>query len=205
MHTSILSKAMRSRTTVATAALVAALGLGGCSPDLPGEASSYLIIDSLQGASGSTPTQFADQVASDVLTDVGGAPTVISDNGMVTVRLAMKNPGTVETPTEPSPTNFITVNRLSVRYSRVSGGSTPGVDVPASFEAAVTGTVRNTSVSFGFTLVKAHAKLEAPLSGLVATGESIPAVAEVTLFGTDQAGKATSVKGLISVTFADWK
>jgi hypothetical protein len=205
MHTSIFSKAMRTRTTVATAALVAALGLGGCSPNLPGEAASYLIIESLQAASGSTPTQFADQLASDVLTEVSGNPTVISDNGMITVRLAMKNPGSSETPTEPSTTNFITVNRYSVRYTRVNGGGTPGVDVPATIEGAITGTVRDTSTGFGFTIVKAHAKIEAPLSGLAETGESIPTVAEVTLFGTDQAGKATSVKGSISITFADWK
>jgi len=79
------------------------------------------------------------------------------------------------------------------------------VDVPASFEGAITGTVRNTALSVGFVLVQPHAKIAAPLSGLVNTSNSIPAVAEVTLFGTDQAGKATSVKGLISVTFADWK
>lgn len=205
MHTSIFSKAMRSRATVAAATLAAAFAFSSCTKQqLEGEGSSYLIIDSLQAASGADPTKYGDSLSSDVLTVVKGTPTIFADNGQVTLRLAMKDPGTVDSPSSPTSANFITVTRYTVRYVRSGGPSTPGVDVPVDFEGALTGTVRATAISLGFTIVRAHAKDDAPLADLASTGGSIPAVAEVTLFGTDQAGRAVSVKGVITIIFANW-
>jgi hypothetical protein len=57
-----------------------------------------------------------------------------------------------------------------------------------------------------FSLVRAQAKLEAPLMNLRGLGGSvvISTLADVTFYGHDQAGRETSVTGQISVNFADW-
>ncbi len=56
------------------------------------------------------------------------------------------------------------------------------------------------------TLVRAQAKLEAPLLALRNQGGQVvlTTIAEVTLFGKDQAGRDVSVQAKISVTFADF-
>jgi hypothetical protein len=56
------------------------------------------------------------------------------------------------------------------------------------------------------TLVRAQAKLEAPLLALRNQGGKVilSTIAEVTLYGTDQAGRDVSVVSKISVTFADY-
>ena len=58
----------------------------------------------------------------------------------------------------------------------------------------------------GFTLVRVQAKQEAPLKALVGNGGAIAisTIAEVTFYGTDQAGRPVSVTGQISVDFNDW-
>jgi hypothetical protein len=55
-------------------------------------------------------------------------------------------------------------------------------------------------------LVRAQAKLEAPLKALAGGGGSIiiSTIAQVTFYGRDQAGNDVSVTGQISVNFADW-
>ena len=55
-------------------------------------------------------------------------------------------------------------------------------------------------------LVRVQAKLEAPLAALRNLGGevAISAIAEVTFFGKDQAGRDISAVGNIGVTFADW-
>ena len=66
----------------------------------------------------------------------------------------------------PSDTNAITVNRYHVDFVRSDGRNTQGVDVPYSFDGAVTGTVGAVDTSLSFVLVRAQAKLEAPLMAL---------------------------------------
>ncbi len=55
-------------------------------------------------------------------------------------------------------------------------------------------------------LVRIQAKDEAPLKQLVNGGGAIAisAIAEVTFYGADQAGREVSAVGRIGVTFADW-
>jgi hypothetical protein len=177
-------------------------------------ASSYLIIENLTAASGATPSKFSNTLDSDVVTNVettvGGAsvtvPTVYEDLGQVDLKLAMKNPGTTETPSSPTSTNQITVTRYHIAFARADGRNTPGVDVPYPFDGATTGTVTAAGTSFNFVLVRAQAKLEAPLKALTGGGGSvlISTIAQITLYGRDQAGNDVSVSGNISVTFADW-
>jgi hypothetical protein len=197
----------RRRLIPAMAALAGVLMVPACTKvQTANTASSYLIMDSLQGAPGAEPNQLGDVLASDVVTLVGGTPTVFGDVGVVTLRLAMVDPGSPQSPSQPTSTNFITVTRYHVKFTRTDGHNIQGVDVPFEFDGAATGTVRDTPIALGLTLVRSQAKFEAPLTDLVGGGGPgfITTVAEVTLFGTDQAGRAVSVTGYITVNFADW-
>jgi hypothetical protein len=179
-----------------------------------GLASSYLIVTSLQAASGATPTEFSGVLPSDVITlvkqSVDGQDvfiaTVYEDTLEVTFDLALKDPGTADSPTRPTSANFITINRYRVEFFRADGRNVPGVDVPYPFDGAVTVTVSGTSAVAVMALVRHQAKLEAPLVALAGGGGAvaISTIARVTFYGADQAGRTVSVTGQISVNFADW-
>jgi hypothetical protein len=174
-----------------------------------GSGSSYLIMDLLTAASGATPSSFGNVLQSDVVTMVkvpsgGSAPTFFEDNGQVTLRLALKDATSL---TAPTPNNEITINSYHVTYTRADGRNTPGVDVPFAFDGAVTGTVKSGALlNLQFVIVRAQAKLEAPLEALRSLGGAliISTIAEVTFYGHDQAGHEVSVTGTINVSFADW-
>ena len=194
------------------ALLVLAAGCTGAPRD--GASASYLIVDSLEAASGAEPTTFSGTLASDVLTVVnrqqGGAevqqPTVFEDRARVSFSLALKDPGSPAAPSQPTTTNFITVTRYRVRFIRADGRNVPGVDVPYGFDGAMTVTVTDTSATGNFNLVRVQAKQEAPLQALSGGGgaNAISTIAEITFYGTDQAGRAVSVTGRMGVNFADW-
>jgi hypothetical protein len=116
----------------------------------------------------------------------------------------MVDPGGPANPTVPTPVNAITVTRYHVRYIRSDGHNVQGVDVPFEFDAFATITVGVSGGTLPITVVRADAKLAAPLVGLAKTSGIISAQAEVTMFGTDQAGNPVQVVALISVDFADW-
>ena len=133
---------------------------------------------------------------------------MFNDNGQAELQLAMKDPGSPESPTAPTTANFITVDRYHVRYIRTDGHNIEGVDVPYAFDGAVTGTVSSQGATLSFTLVRHQAKEEAPLRTLRSEDEDvgiiISTIAEVTFYGRDQTGRAVSVTGKISITFADF-
>lgn len=197
---------------LAVCALVAAAACG--SAVRQGRASSYLIIDELTASSGAEPGKSSNVLQSDVVTNVnttvGGqqvsVPTIYEDPGQATLHIALKDPGTADNPTAPSSTNAITVTRYRVTFVRADGRNTPGVDVPYPFDGAATGTVTANGMSLAFVLVRAQAKLEAPLKALAGGGGGIviSTIAEITLYGRDQAGNDVSVTGKMSVNFADW-
>lgn len=165
---------------------------------MQGRAPSYLVIDRLQGASGAKPAEVSTVVQSDVLTKGG----VYEDPGSVTLHVEMKD----TTSTGPSYVNAITLERFHVDFVRSDGRGTQGVDVPFSFDGAVTATISGDVSTVAFTLVRIQAKLEAPLMALRGIGGAvaISTIANVTFYGHDQAGNSVSVTGAISVTFADW-
>jgi hypothetical protein len=176
-----------------------------------GTASSYLIINALEGASGVDPGSFGATVASDVLTTVDGVNTFFADPGRVVFGLGLKDPGPSNSPSSPTQNNFITVNRYRVSYIRTDGRNTEGVDVPYAFDGAFTVTVSG-ETSAGFTLVRNQAKQEAPLRALgCGTGGKcagnpvlISTIAKVTFYGHDQTGREISAVGNIGVTFGDF-
>jgi hypothetical protein len=179
-----------------------------------GQASSFLIVDSVVAASGARPTTFGGALPSDVQTlvstDVGGqevrVPTVFEDLAQITLRLALKNPGTIAQPSTPSPINFVTLRGYRVTYTRSDGRNTPGVDVPFPFDGALTVTIGDTPSSTSFVLVRVQAKQESPLRALIGGGGAIAisTMADIVLYGQDQAGRDVSVSARISVNFADW-
>ncbi len=184
-----------------------------------GRSPGFLVIETLEGASGAVPGEFGSTVSSDVLTlieqDINGqkvkVPTIFGDPGRVTFRLGLKNPGPAATPTIASPLNSITVNRYRVVYKRADGRNTQGLDVPYAFDGAFTVTVPPAgSAGAGFDLVRVAAKREPPLSNLRDTSASaggaqfIGTIADITFYGRDQAGNDVEVAGSISVSFADF-
>jgi hypothetical protein len=189
-------------------ALLAVLLLGAVScGDMTrqGTASSFLIINSLEGASGATPGEFGGDFGSDVVTVVDeetGESTIFSDLGRVTFSLGLKDPGPSGSPVTPSANNTITVDRYRVRYIRSDGRNTPGVDVPYGFDGAFTVTIAG-NASAGFTLVRSQAKLEPPLASLATNLLVLSVIAEVTFYGHDQTGREVSVTGNIGIHFAN--
>ena len=200
--------ATRSVRPAAAAGLaLAAIGAVACGSDYAreGQASSYLVIVALDaqaptenGASGGGT--FTPILRSDVITN----GTVFEDNGRVKMTAAMRD---VTNTNAPTTNNAITVNRYRVTFARSDGRNVPGVDVPFGFDGAVTFTVvPGDEATVPFSLVRAQAKLEAPLMALRGGGNGllISTIADVTFYGHDQTGRETNVTGKISVNFADW-
>ena len=172
-----------------------------------GTASSYLIIDSLQAASGADPDEFGGTLGSDVITITDkdtGASSIFQDLGLVEFSLGLKDAGPAGNPNDPTTNNFITINRYRVRYVRADGRNTPGVDVPYGFDGAMTLTVGSGGAEGSFTLVRVQAKMEAPLLALQTSFLTISTIAEVTFYGRDQTGREVEIMGRIGVDFANW-
>jgi hypothetical protein len=194
-----------------TATVGAAAGCGQVART--GRSPVMLVITSLEAASGATPATFGGTLDSDVITNVTRTvgstqvqePTVFSDAARVTLRLALKDPGTPTAANSPSSLNQVTITRYQVVYRRSDGRNTAGVDVPYPFDSAITLTVPADGTATGnFELVRPSAKEEAPLAGLRASAVVIATVADVTFSGTDLAGNVVSVTGSIGVQFGNF-
>ena len=187
-------------------AIIVSLGLASAScGDLTrqGTSSSYLIVSSLEGASGATPEEFAGTLNSDVVTVVDESPSTFNDVARVSFRLGLKDPGTADAPTAPTQANWITVDRYRVRFIRSDGRNTEGVDIPYAFDSAFTATVAG-DTQVGFTIVRHQAKDEAPLAALARNGIVISTIAEVTFYGHDQTGRTVTATANIGVSFANF-
>lgn len=185
------------------AALALGLMVTGCSDTVrEGQSPAYLIINQLEGASGADDEKFSNLLASDVTTN----GTVFEDAGRVTFGLALKDIGSPGEPTAPTTNNYITITRYHVTFRRTDGRNAPGVDVPYAFDGGGTVTVTESGASLVFALVRAQAKIEAPLKSLAGGGGAalISTIADVTFYGKDQTGNDVAATGSISVNFADW-
>jgi hypothetical protein len=180
-----------------------------------GRSPAYVQMVRLEGASGASPDEFGGTLLSDVETIVEVnrgdetffVPTIFNDLGRAEFRVALKDPGPVAAPTTPSPLNAVTLTRYRVVYKRADGRNTQGVDVPYAFDGAMTLTAPASGSAIGvFDIVKNTAKAEAPLLALRARGgaQIINTIADLTFWGTDQAGNDVTVTGSISITFADF-
>jgi hypothetical protein len=178
-----------------------------------GRGSSYLIVESLSGIRGATTIGTpASTLISDVITNLTSpapctpatpCPTVFGDVGQATMRIVMKDAGSVS-PTAASDVNTVTLTRYRVEYSRADGRNRPGVDVPYAFDGALTVTIGTTATAFGFSLVRIQAKEEAPLVQLRTSSEFITEIAKVTFYGADQAGNQVTVTANIQIDFGNF-
>lgn len=203
-----MSKWIRLGTLSAVGLL--ALAAAGCSDFLrQGTSPGLATVAVLEGASGATPGVYGNTMRSDVVTyvkkKINGVdtyvPTVFNDVGRATLSVDMKDPS-ITTPTAAS---SVTFTRYRVTYARADGRNAPTVDVPASFDSAVTFTVTPGALStVGFDLVRNVAKEEAPLVSLVANDDLITVIATVTFYGQDHAGHDVSAAGNIGITFGNF-
>jgi len=176
-----------------------------------GRAPSMLVINQLTGASGGGhgANTFSGTLYSDVqvllttpapCTAASPCPTLFSDSGQASVSLVMKDATLV-----PTSNNQVTINRYHIEYLRADGRNTPGVDVPYSFDGAVTGTVvGNASTTFTFELVRHVAKQESPLVQLIQSSKIISTIANVTFYGQDAVGNEISVTGSLLIEFGNF-
>ena len=191
MPSFVKSRARRAGALALVTALATLPFGSGCGRVQDDNSSAFLIVGSLEAASGATPGTLSGVLASDVQTKGG----IFEDPGSVHFVLGLKN----STITAPTSANFITVTGYHVVFARADGGP-----VPAAFDGALTVTVNDTGATGGFVLVPASAKTVAPLNSLVGTLTEIQTIATVTFFGKDQAGHAVQATATISVNFADW-
>jgi hypothetical protein len=160
-----------------------------------GRSPSVLVIDELKSATGHT-------LQSDVV-DMSTTPCSVtnrcafSDSAEVTFSVVMK-----DVTIAPTDNNLVTINRYHVEYARADGRNRPGLDVPYSFDGAVTGTVPTT---LSFELVRQVAKQESPLVQLMTDRQVINTIARVTFYGHDTVGNEVSVTGSILIEFGDFQ
>ncbi|MCC7125094.1 MAG: hypothetical protein IT178_09605 [Acidobacteria bacterium] len=183
---------------------VAALSSASCASELTrtGSSPAYIIIDSIEGASGADPEEFGVPLLSDVATN----GSTFNDLAVAAMRIAMKNQGAV-IPTAPSNNVAITLNRYRVTFRRADGRNTAGVDVPHPFDGAVTATIPAQGVaSIPFEIVRHQAKVEQPLRNLRGGGGSmlISTLAEIEFYGRDQVGNEVIARGTLQVNFGDF-
>lgn len=201
------------KTFLIVAALTASLGATACGRTDLGRSPSQVVIDSMEAASGAEPDEFVGNLMSDVVTlvdvTINGqeqtVSTVFNDLGRVTMRVLLRDAGSTASPTVPTGLNGVTFSRYRVEYRRSDGRNQQGVDVPYSFDSAMTITVPPTgTVTAPFELVRNVAKREAPLAALANNPTIISMIIEVTFYGQDLAGNDVVAKGSIGAAFGNF-
>lgn len=202
---------MRHRTRLAALAALVLATISCGDVARQGRSPVYLVINNLTGARGGpaagTPSH---TLLSDVLTVVttGGqctvaapCPTVFGDSGQVSIAVAPKDIAVA-----PTTNNQVTITRYHVEYTRADGRNKPGVDVPYSFDGAVTATIGGAAppVVIVFELVRHLAKEESPLVQLIQNPQIISSIANVTFYGRDLTGNDVSVTGSILIEFGNF-
>ena len=131
---------------------------------------------------------------------------MFSDSGSVTLRLALKDIGTMANPTTPIDEQRGHDQPLSRDASAApTGGTRRASTCPYPFDGAVTGTIASGgTLTLGFELVRHVAKEESPLVQLVDSPTIISTIADVTFYGQDVVGNEISVMGSISVDFGNF-
>jgi hypothetical protein len=176
-----------------------------------GRSPMFLVIDSLQAASGGGHN--ANKLGGTLLSDVqvllispdpcttqSPCPTVFDDTGEAAFHLDQKNVGTT-----PTTNNNVTINRYHVSYRRADGRNVPGLDVPFAFDGAVTITVPPSgTASAGFEIVRHDAKFESPLVQLIGNGSVVATIADVTFYGADRVGNDITATGSILIEFGNF-
>lgn len=107
----------------------------------------------------------------------------------------------------PSSFNGITVDRYVVTYMRADGKNVEGVDVPYSFEGALSAFIEvDSSVDISFVIVRAISKAEPPLIDLIdGRAEGVLNVnTKVDFYGHDLTNRNVKATGYISIFFTNY-
>ena len=161
-----------------------------------GRAPVVLVVDSLI---------VGDDEQGTLLSDVITKNSTFNDMAEVEMRLILKDPGPPGVTVGPSLLNAVTITRYRVEYRRSDGRNTQGVDVPYSFDSALTFNVPSDGSATGvFQIVRHAAKEEAPLKALANNLDIISTIAYVTFYGHDQAGNDVSATATIGVDFGNF-
>ncbi|MCX6560472.1 MAG: hypothetical protein NTZ26_08145 [Candidatus Aminicenantes bacterium] len=196
-------RSIRPSVQWAAVLALAVLAAAACNPIENGTTSNTrLIIENLTGLDlQGIDSQFC---RSDVLVTNSqtGTATIVADIGKATLS---------SQPLDPSPivgnSTYLDIQleKIAVSYTRADGHNIPGTDVPYSFEAGLSGTVRVGSLTMlSFTLVREAAKEERPLVTLQGTGDVLEATATIIFYGKDLSGRAVMATGYLPITFADY-
>jgi hypothetical protein len=182
------------------AVLPSLLALVACNPlEDDSKSSTYIVVESMSGkdATGKAATFLQSDV-------VAASGTIFADVATAVIRAALLDPDPL---IGSSAYNDVILDRYVVTYSRVDGKNREGVDVPYSFEGALTQVVKvGGTSSISFVIVREVAKAEPPLSELVkGTGDGvIEMTAKVEFYGHDQTNHTVKAVGYLTIFFANY-
>ena len=182
------------------AVLPSLLALVACNPlEDDSKSSTYIVVESMAGKDATGKA--ASFLQSDVVASSG---TIFADVATATIRAALLDPDPL---IGSSAYNDVILDRYVVSYSRVDGRNRQGVDVPYTFEGALTQVVKvGGTSSVSFVVVREVAKAESPLVDLVkGTGDGvIEMTAKVEFYGHDQTNHAVKAVGYLTIFFANY-
>jgi hypothetical protein len=183
-------------TSVKRLALVGAIALSVSCGDFvrQGRSPVMLAVDSLVDEGGNHTLR----------SDVSTGGSIVNDLATASLRIVLKDPGSLGVAADPSAVNEVVLNRYRVEYMRTDGHNVPGVDVPYSFDSAVTQRITAGGNQVIFQIVRHSAKAEAPLAALSPGGNIISTIATVTFYGHDLAGNDISASATMGIDFADF-
>jgi hypothetical protein len=182
------------------AVLPAILMLSGCNPlEDDSKSSSFIIVESVFGtdASGKAASFLQSDV---VLTN----SIVVADVATAILRSSLLDPAPI---LNPGQFNDIMLDRYIVSYSRIDGKNRQGVDIPYSFEGALTKLLKiGKSTSISFVVVREVAKLESPLIDLAQNRAEgvIEATAKIEFYGHDLVENKVKATGYLTIFFANY-
>lgn len=194
----------RTQTILMIGALLPALlMLSGCNPlEKDSKSTSFIIVESILGTD--TEGQEVNFLQSDVAEQASGGSTVTADLAKATLRAAMYDPAPI---LDPGQYNDIMLDRYVVSYTRSDGKNRPGIDVPYSFEGALTQLLKvGTSQSVAFVVVREVSKLELPLIDLVQNRSEgvIEMTATIDFYGHDLVNNNVKATGTLAIFFANY-
>ncbi len=134
--------------------------------------------------------------------DVLQGGMIISDVAAATIRNTMLDPNPIG---GTSQYNDVILTRYIVSYTQPNGANQPGVDVPYSFEGALSTTVQiNSESTFTFVVVRDVAKAEPPLVQLDDGIDVLQTTAKIEFFGHDIANREVKATGYLTIYFANY-
>ena len=176
-----------------------------CNPiENESDSASTLILKSMTGTD--LEGNEVNYLQSDVLfvDPTTSAETITADEAKASLGVTLLDPDSAY---GPSSFNGITVDRYVVTYIRADGKNVEGVDVPYSFEGALSAFIEvDSSVDINFVIVRAISKAEPPLIDLVdGRAEGVLNVnAKVDFYGHDLTNRNVKATGDISIFFTNY-